>query len=479
MSTKTMPAIAVSRREMLASAGAGFGAVALAGLLDQETTASTADVIVSEAPLAARPPHFPGRAKSVIFLFMEGGPSHIDLFDPKPTLDELAGKPVPKSFSRVITAMGEFDSPILASKRSWKQHGEAGLWISDWLPHIAMQADELAVIRSCWTNGINHSGGVCQMNTGIQFAGRPSLGSWVTYGLGTENDNLPAFVVMQDREDVVVNGPRNWGSGFMPAVYQGAALEVEGPPFPNLAPPGHVTASQQRLALDFLQARNHQHADGRGINSELDARIRSYELAYLMQAHAPEAVDLTKETAETKALYGLDDKETAAFGRNCLLARRLVERGVRFVQCYHGAGSKWDAHKDIEGNHAKMCREMDKPVAGLLTDLKRCGLLDDTLVVWGGEFGRTPMSEKGDGRDHNPSGFTMWMAGGGVRGGTVHGTTDEIGLHAVENRLHVHDIHSTILSLLGLDHKKLVYFHAGRPERVDANEGHVYEAIRS
>jgi hypothetical protein len=204
-----------------------------------------------------------------------------------------------------------------------------------------------------------------------------------------------------------------------------------------------------------------------------------YELAFQMQAHAPDAVDLSQETAETKALYGLDDKETAAFGRNCLLARRLVERGVRFVQCYHGAGSKWDAHKDIEGNHAKMCREMDKPVAGLLTDLKRCGLLDDTLVVWGGEFGRTPMSEKGDGRDHNPTGFTMWMAGGGVRGGTVHGTTDEIGLHAVENRLHVHDLHSTILDLLGLDHKKLVYFHGGRPERIDANEGHVYKAIAS
>ena len=262
------------------------------------------------------------------------------------------------------------------------------------------------------------------MNTGTQFAGRPSLGSWVTYGLGTENENLPAFVVMQDREDVVVNGPRNWGSGFMPAVYQGAALEVEGPPLPNLAPPSHVTAAQQRLALDYLQRRNRRHQDGRDANSELDARIRSYELAFQMQAHAPDAVDMSRETAETKALYGLDDKETAAFGRNCLLARRLVERGVRFVQCYHGAGSKWDAHKGIEGNHAKMCREMDKPVAGLLTDLKRCGLLDDTLVVWGGEFGRTPMSEKGDGRDHNPSGFTMWMAGGGVRGGTVHGTTD-------------------------------------------------------
>jgi hypothetical protein len=464
---------------MLTSAGAGFGAVALAALLGREGTASAAGQPSPSSPLAAKPPHVAGRAKSVIFLFMEGGPSHIDLFDPKPALDRLAGKPVPESFGRVITAMGEFDSPILASKRAWKQHGAAGLWISDWLPHIATQADELAVLRSCWTNGINHSGGVCQMNTGIQFAGRPSLGSWVTYGLGTENDNLPAFVVMQDREDVVVNGPRNWGSGFMPAVYQGAALEVEGPPFPNLTPPRHVTAAQQRLALDYLQSRNRRHRHGRDENSELDARIRSYELAYQMQAHAPDAVDLSTETAETKALYGLDDKETAAFGRNCLLARRLVERGVRFVQCYHGAGSKWDAHKDIEGNHAKMCREMDKPVAGLLADLKRCGLLDDTLVVWGGEFGRTPMSEKGDGRDHNPTGFTMWMAGGGVRGGTVHGTTDEIGLHAVENRLHVHDIHSTILFLLGLDHKKLVYFHAGRPERVDANEGHVYEPIAS
>lgn len=467
----------LTRREMLTSTGAGFGAVALAGLLGPDAAVSATGHTSGPSPLAAKPPHAAGRAKSVIFLFMEGGPSHIDLFDPKPALDRLAGQPVPKSFGRVITSMGEFDSPILGSKRTWKQYGEGGLWISDWLPHIATQADKLAVIRSCWTNGINHSGGVCQMNTGIQFAGRPSLGSWVTYGLGTENENLPAFVVMQDREDVVVNGPRNWGTGFMPAIYQGAALEVEGQPFPNLAPPSHVTAAQQRLALDYLQARNRRHEAGRDDNSELNARIRSYELAFQMQAHAPEAVDLASETAETKALYGLDHKATAAFGRNCLLARRLVERGVRFVQCYHGAGSKWDAHKGIEANHATMCREMDKPVAGLLADLNRRGLLDDTLVVWGGEFGRTPMSEKGDGRDHNPTGFTMWMAGGGVRGGTVHGTTDDIGLHAVENRLHVHDLHSTILYLMGLDHKKLVYFHAGRPERIDANEGHVYTGI--
>jgi hypothetical protein len=467
----------LTRREMLTTAGAGFGAVALAGLAGTETSAATLGTAVGGNPLSAKPPHVSGRAKSVIFLFMEGGPSHIDLFDPKPALEKMAGQPVPESFGRVITAMGEFDSPILPSKRKWQQHGEGGLWISDWLPHMATQADELAVIRSCWTNGINHSGGVCQMNTGIQFAGRPSLGAWVSYGLGTENENLPAFVVMRDREDMVVNGPRNWGTGFMPAVYQGAALELEGAAFPNLTAPEHVTNAQQRLALDYLQRRNRQHQAGRDANSELEARIRSYELAFQMQAHAPEAVDLSTETAETKALYGLENKETARFGRNCLLARRLVERGVRFIQCYHGSGSKWDAHKGIEANHSKMCREMDQPVTALLTDLRRRGLLDETLVVWGGEFGRTPMSEKGDGRDHNPSGFTMWMAGGGVHGGTVHGTTDEVGLHAVDNRLHVHDLHSTILYLLGLDHKKLVYHHAGRPERIDANEGHVYKAI--
>jgi len=471
-----MPSL--SRRDLLASSGAGFGAVALAALLGHDAGADD-DGRSAASPLQARSPHVAGRAKSVIFLFMEGGPSHIDLFDPKPALEGLAGRPVPASFGRVITAMGEYDSPILASQRRWRQHGAGGLWISDWLPHIATQADALAVIRSCWTNGINHSGGVCQMNTGIQFAGRPSLGSWVTYGLGTENENLPAFVVLQDREDVVVNGPRNWSAGFMPAVFQGAALEVEGPPFPNLAPPAHVSPARQRQSLDFVQRRNRRHLAGREANSELEARIRSYELAFQMQAHAPEAVDLAGETAETKALYGLDAKETAAFGRSCLLARRLVERGVRFVQCYHGAGSKWDAHKGIEANHAKMCREMDQPVAALLADLRRRGLLDETLVVWGGEFGRTPMSEKGDGRDHNPTGFTMWMAGGGIRGGTVHGATDEIGLHAVEDRLHVHDLHATILALLGLDHKKLVYFHGGRPERIDANEGRVYEPLVS
>ncbi|MBI1310835.1 DUF1501 domain-containing protein [bacterium] len=462
---------------MLLQAGGGFGALVLAGLLSESLSAG--ETTVAPSPLAARMMNRMARAKSVIFLFMEGGPSHLDLTDPKPALKKLEGKPLPDSFGRVITAMGEFDSPVLADQRKWRQHGESGQWFSDWIPNIATHADDIAVIRSCWTNGINHSGGVCQMNTGTQFAGRPSLGAWVTYGLGTPNENLPAFVVMQDRKGTVVNGPRNWGAGFMPALYQGTAMQVEGEPFLNLGRPGSVDARQQRLELDFLATINKRHAATRQDNSELDARIRSYELAYQMQAHAPEAVDLSEETAETQKLYGLDNKDTEAYGRNCLLARRFVERGVRFVQCYHGAGSKWDAHKGIEANHSTMCRAMDQPVSALLTDLKQRGLLDSTLVVWGGEFGRTPMSEKGDGRDHNPTGFTMWMAGGGVRAGHAYGSTDEVGLHAVEDRLHVHDIHSTILALMGVDHKKLVYLHKGQMERIDQNEGRVFKDILS
>lgn len=466
---------AFSRREMLVRSGTGFGALALAGLLGDSAIASEPAAPIN--PLVSKLAHRPAQAKSVIFLFMQGGPSHLDTFDPKPALHRLAGKPLPDSFGRIITAMGEFDSPVLPCKRKWAQHGESGLWISDWLPHTAKCADDLAVIRSCWTNGINHSGGVCQMNTGTQFAGRPSLGAWVTYGLGSVNENLPAFVVMKDVKGTVVNGPRNWGSGFMPAVYQGTDMQVDGPPFLNLDKPDHVNSAQQRMELDYLAQINRKHAEARQGNTELEARIRSYELAFQMQSHAPEAVDLSQETAATQRMYGMDQPETAAYGRNCLLARRMVERGVRFIQCYHGVGSKWDAHKGIEGNHSKMCGQMDKPVAALLTDLKQRGLLDETLVVWGGEFGRTPMSEKGDGRDHNPTGFTMWMAGGGVKAGKAYGTTDEVGLHAVEDRLHVHDIHSTILHLLGVDHRKLVYVHKGRPERIDQNEGHVYTKI--
>ena len=467
-----------NRRDFLCRAGAGFGALALTNLLQGSLLGAA---IQEEArslkqPLLPRRQHFAAKAKSVIFLFMEGGPSQMDLFDPKPMLNELAGKPIPPSFGRVITAMGEFDSPILASKRQWKQHGQSGIWVSDWLPETATCVDDIAVIRSCVADGINHSSGVCQMNTGSILAGRPSLGSWVSYGLGTENQNLPSFVIMQDNPSTVINGPRNWGAGFMPAVYQGTRITAGSEPIANLNPPEGVTPGQQRSKLDFLTQLNRAHSATR-VQSELEARIASYELAYRMQAEAPEAVELAKESDATKALYGIDNKETADFGRMCLLSRRLVERGVRFVQLYSGAGSKWDAHQKIEENHSKLCRAVDKPIAGLLKDLKARGLLDSTLVVWGGEFGRTPMSEKGDGRDHNPTGFTMWMAGGGVKGGQTIGATDDVGLHATEDRLHVHDLHATILWLMGLDNMGLVYKYKGRPERPTLNEGEAYTKI--
>jgi hypothetical protein len=463
----------MTRRDMLLRSGVGFGALALSYLLRDDSVFAGA----GRDPVAARAPHFAARARNVIFLFMEGGPSHLDLFDPKPLLNRLAGQRIPDSFRPVITPMGDFYAPLLPSRRRWARHGQSGTWVSDWLPHTAQCVDDIAVIRSCWANGLNHSNGVSQMNTGSIVAGRPSLGAWVTYGLGTENDNLPAFVVMQDNPASVTNGPRSWGAGFMPAAYQGVRLQSSGEPIPNLHPPAGVSAAQQQGRLDLLYQLNQQHAMEHPRQSELEARIASYELAFRMQAQAPEAVGLAQETVETQALYGIDERETQSFGRLCLLARRLVERGVRFVQLYHGAGNKWDAHRNIERNHADNCRSSDKPIAGLLRDLKRRGLLNETLVIWGGEFGRTPMSEQGDGRDHNPYGFTMWMAGGGVRGGQVIGSTDEAGLHAVEDRLHVHDLHATILYLLGLDHMRLIYRFQGRPERPTLNEGEAYRRI--
>ncbi len=464
----------MNRRDFLFQAGGGFGALALNALLQQDR------LFAGQAngnPLTPQQPHFPPKAKSVIFLFMEGGPSHLDLFDPKPLLTRLAGQRTPSNIRRVITSMGEFESPILAPRRRWRQHGQAGTWVSDWLPNIAECVDDIAVIRSCWCDAINHSAGVCQMNTGSILAGRPSLGSWASYGLGTENQNLPAFVVLLDGTGNVTNGPRNWGAGFMPAVYQGIRFQSGQVPIAHLNPPEGISQDQQRGRLNFLNELNRRHAQDRPLQTELDARIASYELAFRMQAEAPEAVELSKETQQTQRLYGIDQRETASFGRTCLLARRLVERGVRFVQLYHGAGSKWDAHTKIETNHAEMCRSSDLPVAGLLKDLKHRGLLDSTLVVWGGEFGRTPMSEKGDGRDHNPYGFTMWMAGGGVKGGQNIGATDEVGLHAIEDRLHVHDLHATILYLMGIDNMRLEYRYKGRPERPTQNEGEAFRRI--
>ena len=465
---------------MLTQGGTGFGALALASLLDGGNAHAATAPSGAPAQLpgsSAKIPHLKTTAKSVIFLFMEGGPSHLDTFDYKPKLQEMAGKPLPKSFKRVITAMGEIESPLLGTKRKWKRHGESGLLVSDWLPNIASCADDLTVIRSCWTDGINHSGGVCQMNTGSPLAGRPSLGSWVTYGLGTENADLPSFVVLVDGKETPINGPRNWGAGFMPGSYQGTRFYSGPSPIPNLTPNKAITPGRRERRLNLVAELNRDLTVVDRERSELEARIRSYELAFRMQSAAPEAVDLSQETRATKVMYGMESDRTEPYARSCLLARRLVERGVRFVQLYHGARSRWDAHSQIEQNHTQLCREMDQPVAALLKDLKLRGLLDETLVIWGGEFGRTPTSEKGAGRDHNPTGFTMWMAGGGIPGGRTIGSTDELGLHAVEDRIHVNDLHASILHAMGVDHRKLVYLHEGRPERIDINRGRVVKKL--
>jgi hypothetical protein len=449
-----------NRREFFTRAGSGLAGLALSSMLQEDARAAQP----AADPMAPKAPHHPPKAKSVIWLFMEGGPSHIDLFDPKPKINELHGQAMPASFGKVITAMGTASNTLMGSPRHWKRHGQAGTWVSDWYPHIANHVDDIAVLRSCWANGLNHVGSVCQMNTGDILAGRPSMGAWVTYGLGSGNRNLPTFVVLLDDREPV-GGPKNWSSGFLPATYQGSLFRQGDTPIFHLKTPEGVSSAGQRNKLDLIRQLNERFSIGREDDTELDARIRSYELAYQMQSAAPEAVDLVSESAATRALYGLDDPTTADFGRNCLMARRLVERGVRFVELYCGSGSGWDAHANIEANHGKWCRVSDKPIAGLLTDLKSRGLLNDTLVVWGGEFGRTPFNEKGNGRDHNPWGFTMWFAGGGVKGGQTIGTTDEIGLRAVERPCHVHDIHATILHLLGLNHLHLTHLHNGRAER--------------
>jgi len=467
-----------SRREFLARAGCGFGALAFGYLLGLDgLLARAANLKIDPLnPLSPRPPHFPTRAKAVIWLFMEGGPSHLDLFDPKPALDRLAGQPMPESFGKVITAMGTASNALMPTKRSFNQHGESGIWVSDWLPNIAQHVDDMTVIRSCWADGLNHVGSVCQMNTGDILAGRPSLGAWTTYGLGTANDNLPTFVVMADGADPV-GGPKNWSAGFLPATFEGTQFRTEGRPIFHLRPPRTIGEKQQRSKLDLLAELNRHFSADKPEDTELAARLNSYELAYRMQAAAPEAVDLSRESELTRKLYGLDEEPTRKFGTLCLLSRRLVERGVRFVQLYCGSNSGWDAHVDIEENHSKHCRASDKPIAGLLADLKARGMLEDTLVVWGGEFGRTPFNEEGRGRDHNPWGFTIWMAGGGVKRGTVYGTTDEIGLRAVEGKAHVHDIHATILHLLGMDHAKLTFLHNGRDERPTINAGEVIAEV--
>lgn len=459
-----------NRRNFLQQSSAGLCSLALSAMLAEDGLALEQKPPVD--PLAPKPPHHKARAKSVIFLFMEGGPSHLDTFDPKPELLKLAGKPMPESFGRPITAMGTASNTIMPSKRVFKNYGQSGIPVSDWLPYTAQHADDLAIIRSCWADGLNHVGSVCQMNTGSILAGRPSLGAWATYGLGTANQNLPTFVVMADGAEVL-GGTKNWSAGFLPAVYQGTQFRASANPVYYVTPPETVSDAQQRGKIDFLAQLNRRYSADKPDDTELLARLNSYELAYRMQAAAPEAVDLSKETEATKKLYGIGNPVTDKYGTMCLLARRLVERDVRFIQLYSGSGSAWDAHNNIEGNHTKMCASSDQPIAGLLTDLKARGLLDTTLVVWGGEFGRTPFNEKGDGRDHNPWGFTMWMAGAGIKGGQIIGTTDEIGLKAIEKRAHVHDLHATILHLMGLNQFKTAYKHNGRLEVPTVVEGRV------
>lgn len=467
-----------TRREWLWEAGAGFTGVALAGMLDQGFFTRQAVAADGETqwknPLAPKPPHFPAKAKSVIFLYMYGGPSQIDTFDYKPTMYGMDNKTVDvKTFGR---GGHKNKGRIVEPRWQFKQYGECGKWVSDLFPNLAHCVDDIAFVHSMTADSPIHGSAMLQMNSGKITSGSPCIGSWVNYGLGSENENLPGFVVMLDNRGGPISGPKNWSSGFMPATYQGCIVRSEGTPILDLKRPESINDKVQRQLLDSLRDYNEDHLAQRGGNSNLAARVASYELAYKMQATAPEAVDLSQETEATKELYGMNDPKSAYFGRQCLMARRLVERGVRFVQVYSGGNhndANWDAHGDLKKNHDMHAGETDQPVAGLLKDLKQRGLLDQTLIVWGGEFGRQPTAEyaEGTGRDHNAYGFTMWLAGGGIKGGISYGKTDELGAAAVENRLHVKRIHATILHQMGLDPNRLAYFYGGLDQKLVGPEG--------
>lgn len=485
----------VTRREFVWEMGGGFAGLALAGLLGASGFSGRANQAVAgeedqprlpaapSSPLAPRPPHFATRARSCIFLMMNGGPSQVDTFDHKPQLSRYAGQPLPpdKTFINSGNRKKGFLTPAW---RPFRPGGQSGLMISDYFPRIRGHADKIAVIKSCHTDSHAHGSALVAMNTGSTFIGRPSLGSWCVYGLGTENQNLPGYVVMMDRRGGPISGQPNYASGFMPATYQGTLFRPVGDPILDLRGPEHLNRSAQRRQLDLLARLNEEHLKSRPGGHELAARVQTYELAFRMQAEAPEAVDLSRESARTLAMYGIGRQPTEDFGRNCLIARRLVERGVRFVQLYSGGGhleDTWDAHESVEKNHGLHAREVDQPMAALLADLQQRGLLESTLVVWGGEFGRMPFSEGQDapGRNHNPYGFSMWMAGGSVRGGISYGETDEFGFEAIENRAHIHDIHATILHLMGIDHERLTYFHQGRQDRLTDVYGSVMHDILS
>lgn len=465
------------RRQVLQTAGAGFGALALQTLLGGERASGAASL---RNPLAALAPHFAPRAKSVIFLFMYGGPSHVDLFDPKPALAKWHGQPIPVWKKEDAFMGAKTKNVAMASPYHFAKQGQSGIEMAETFPQLARHADDLCVIRSMHAESNNHGPALFQMNSGFIQAGRPSMGSWVTYGLGSESENLPAFVVLLDHQGAPVNGALNWSNGFMPAAYQGVPFRGSGEPIAYLSPPKHITRDRQRSRLDLLHQWNSDFAAEHPAETALAARINSYELAFRMQMSASECTDLGREPASLRKLYGLDDKISGHFGRNCLLARRLVERGVRFVQLYSGGNEgprAWDAHDDLKKNHDLHCAETDGPIAALLDDLKSSGLLETTLVVWGGEFGRSPVAENGKGRDHHPKGFTMWMAGGGIRGGMVHGATDEFGYEAIEKKVSVPDLHATLLHQLGLNHEALTYRHSGRDYRLTDVSGRVVTEV--
>jgi Protein of unknown function (DUF1501) len=464
-----------SRREFLSSTGGGLGLLALMGMSAEAAEHAT-------NPLAPKPSQFPAKAKSVIWLFMNGGPSHVDTWDYKPELVKRDGQELPNFDKNTGFFTGQV-GPLMKSPFKFAQHGKCGKWVSELFPHMAKHVDKMAFIHSLWSDSNNHSPALFKINTGMSRMGFPCVGSWVTYGLGSESKNLPAFCVMYDTlgRGIPKGHALNWGAGFLPTVYQGTAFKPQGEPIDNLARPGDLDDKRQRAQLDLITKLNRKNADQHPAEADLAARVESFELAYRMQMAAPEAIDLSKESQETKTLYGLDNPKATHFAKQCLTARRLVERGVRFVQIFSGGMDNdlsWDGHNNIVKNHGGFAAETDQPIAGLLEDLARRGLLDSTLVVWGGEFGRLPIVQKGSGgRDHNPHANTFWLAGGGVKGGVSYGATDEVGFKAVENRASVHDLHATFLHLLGFDHKKLTYRHNGRDYRLTDVFGNIIKDV--
>jgi len=469
-----------TRRELLGKAGGGIGALALASLLHQQGYGA---IELGENPLEARKPHFEGKAKHVIWLFINGGPSHVDTWDYKPELTKRDGQKL-EGFDATTGFFENAVGPLMKSPFEFRQHGQSGAWASSLFPNLSRHVDKMAFVKSFHTQSNNHSPALFMANTGVTRMGHPCVGSWVSYGLGTENENLPAFMVMSDPKGrgLPKGHAANWGNGFLPGSFQGTWINTKGDPIPNLRRVAGLSEQQQRAQLRFLNEMNEDHRNRVDAESRLTARIKSFELAYRMQQEAPECVDVDSEPEHIRKLYGLDNGKCSHFARQCLMARRMIERGVRYVQIYSGGMENqrsWDGHNDIAGNHGGFAGETDQPIAGLLQDLEESGLLEETLVIWGGEFGRLPVAQKSNkpGRDHNPHAGCYWFAGAGVKGGTSYGETDEIGHRAAVDKVEIHDLHATILHLLGLDHKKLTFKHNGRRFRLTDVAGRVIEKI--